>query len=86
MKISDLLSLYPASHDTILIDGSPDIDTNDASIKGLSRVIASCEKIGNDCIQRLTIYTNGYFKCNFFDKIVFSKIVMVNDNLTTIKI
>jgi len=62
MKISDMLSLYNCSFETILIEGE-------------NNVLASTEKVSHNCCQRLTIYTNGKTRVNFIDKVCIGKIM-----------
>ena len=62
MIISDMLSLYTCSFETVLIEGE-------------NNVLASTEKILNDCYQRITIYLNGTTRVNFIDKVCIGKIM-----------
>jgi hypothetical protein len=62
MILSDMLSLYTCSFETVLIEGE-------------NNVLASTEKILNDCYQRITIYLNGTTRVNFIDKVCMGKIM-----------
>lgn len=76
IKISKLLQLYPASHDTIFMNGS----------LYSKHVLSTCEKQDGYCTQRVTIFTDGYFRCNFIDKIIVSRLINDGGNLSTVKI
>lgn len=62
MVYSDLLSLSCGTFDTILIKG-------DNTSKNVVSVI---ERIDGHCTSRLTVYTSGHFRANFFDKVKYS--------------
>lgn len=71
LKIANLLWPYPCSFDTIYIDG--DIISKN--------VVSSIERIDGYCTSRLTIYSSGYFRCNFIEKIILSKICVDDTGL-----
>ena len=69
--LSKLLVPYPCSFDTIYIDG--DINSKN--------VLSSSERIDGFCSYRLTIYSSGYLRCNFIDKVILSKLYIDNTDL-----
>tara|TARA_B110000908_G_C10256667_1_gene456026 strand:- start:2893 stop:3600 length:708 start_codon:yes stop_codon:yes gene_type:complete len=71
LTLSKLLIPYSCSFDTIYIDGEI-ISKN---------VISSSERIDGYCSSRLTIYSSGYFRCNFIDKVILSKLYIDDTNL-----
>jgi hypothetical protein len=75
MVYSDLQLLTPGTFDTILIDG----DMNSKN------VVSNTERIDGSCTCRLTIYTAGYFRANFFDKSKYSRLCIdsVSNSLST---
>jgi len=78
---SDLLSLSNGTFDTILIKG--DIRSKN--------VVSTIERIDGHCTSRLTVYTSGYIRANFFDRVKYSRLcidlisdtlmLVVNDNM-----
>lgn len=72
LLLSELLIPYPSSFDTIYIDG--DIISKN--------VVSSSERIDGYCTTRLTIYSSGFLKCNFMDKIILTKLCIDDVNLT----
>lgn len=75
---SDLLMVSPGSFDTILISGSMDS----------KHVVSTCERIDGYCVTRLTIWTDGLFRCNFVESEKVSKLSIdsSSDELTVIKV
>lgn len=73
--LSRLLSPSCSSFDTLYIDGEL-ISKN---------VVSSSERIDGCCSSRLTIYSSGYIRCNFIDKVIMSKLCIVDDSILTVK-
>jgi hypothetical protein len=71
LTLSRLLTPYPCSFDTIYIDG--DIISKN--------VLSSSERIDGYCSSRLTLYSSGYIRCNFIDKVILSRLCIDNREL-----
>ena len=72
IMLSQLLSPTCSSFDTIYIDGEL-ISKN---------IVSSSERMDGCCSSRLTIYSSGYIRCNFIDKIIISKLCIIDSELT----
>jgi hypothetical protein len=71
LLLSRLLSPYPCSFDTIYIDG--DIISKN--------VLSSSERLDGYCSSRLTLYSFGYIRCNFIDRVILSRLCIINSEL-----
>lgn len=71
IKYADLLFSSANNYETILIDGN--IESH--------KVISTVEKKDGYCDSRLSIYTNGIMRCNFFDVSKWAKIYYENNEL-----
>lgn len=68
--ISELLMSAENSFDTILIHGN----------KTSKKVLSTIERIDNYCSIRLTIYTDGIFRINFIDSVVYYRLCVDEHN------
>ncbi len=68
---SDLLCLTPGTFDTILIEG----DTRS------KYVISNIARVDEYCTSRLTAYTSGFFRTNFFDSCKMARLCLENNHL-----
>jgi hypothetical protein len=71
LTYSDLLILTSPSFDSILIQGDERSES----------VISTVERCDGSCFSRLTLYTSGFIKINFIDKIREARLCMVNNVL-----
>lgn len=71
LKYAELLFTCDNNYETILIDGN--IESK--------KIISTVEKKNGYCDSRLSIYTNGIFRCNFFNCSKWAKLGWFDGNL-----